>query len=101
MRVPALSRCQAAVGISCQRLRITARNLTEPVNKLTAAGFFKRFTTLLSDNPPPQVDYPMIHRIEPVGIQIGQVFDLDTAPPAIWGRSKPAWGITKLTVGGA
>lgn len=46
------------------------------VDKMDAATFFGRFAELLKENPPNQVDYPTIHRLERVGFQVGQSFDL-------------------------
>ena len=55
----------------------------EVVDKMDAAAFFGRFAELLKDNPPNQVDYPMIHRLERVGFKVGQSFDLASAPASI------------------
>ena len=53
------------------------------VDRMDAATFFGRFAELLKDNPPNQVDYPMIHRLERVGFTVGQSFDLAKAPATI------------------
>jgi len=53
------------------------------VEKMDAATYFARFAELLKDNPPGPFDYPMIHRLERVGIKAGQNFDLNAAPPQI------------------
>lgn len=53
------------------------------VDKMDAATFFARFAEALKDNPPNQVDYPTVHRLERVGIAVGKSFDLNAAPPAI------------------
>jgi hypothetical protein len=53
------------------------------VEKLDAGAFFARFAELLKDNPPQPYDYPMIHRLERVGFEVGQDFDLNAAPPDI------------------
>ncbi len=55
----------------------------EQVDKMDAATFFARFADLLKDNPPNNVDYPTLHRLERVGIVAGEGFDLNAAPPAI------------------
>jgi hypothetical protein len=43
----------------------------QQVDKLDAAAFFKQVTALLADNPPSQIDYPMVHQMERVGIKVG------------------------------
>jgi hypothetical protein len=53
------------------------------VEKRDAATFFARFAELLPDNPPGTHDYPMIHRLQRLGFDVGQSFDLNAAPPAI------------------
>ncbi len=53
------------------------------VDKMDAATYFGRFAELLKDNPPNQVDYPMIHRLERVGFKVGQDFDLKAASDAL------------------
>jgi hypothetical protein len=50
---------------------------------MDAAAFFGRFAGLLKENPPSQVDYPMIHRLERVGFKVGQNFDVAKAPANI------------------
>jgi hypothetical protein len=37
----------------------------------------------MKDNPPNQVDYPTIHRLERVGIKVGETFDLNGVPENI------------------
>lgn len=53
------------------------------VDRMDAATFFARFAELLKDNPPNQVDYPMIHRLERAGFKVGQSFDLAKVPANI------------------
>jgi hypothetical protein len=53
------------------------------VDNMDAAAFFGRFAELLKDNPPNQVDYPMIHRLERLGFEVGESFDLSAAPATI------------------
>jgi len=53
------------------------------VDGMDAATYFDGFAELLRDNPPNQIDYPMIHRLERVGFKVGQSFDLAAAPEAI------------------
>ncbi len=53
------------------------------VNKMDAATFFARFAEVLKDNPPNQMDYPIVHQLERVGLVVGKSFALNAAPPAI------------------
>jgi hypothetical protein len=53
------------------------------VEKMDAATYFARFAELLKDNPPGPFDYPMIHRLERIGCEAGQNFELNGAPPQI------------------
>jgi hypothetical protein len=53
------------------------------VGKMDAVTFFARFAELLKDNPPGACDYPMIHRLQRVGFNVGQGFDLNAAPADI------------------
>ncbi|MGX1105356.1 MULTISPECIES: DUF1254 domain-containing protein [Bradyrhizobium] len=53
------------------------------VDRMDAATYFGSFADLLKENPPNQVDYPMIHRLERVGFKVGQSFDLAKAPANI------------------
>jgi hypothetical protein len=53
------------------------------VEAMDAASFFGGFAELLKDNPPNAVDYPIIHRLERVGLKVGQNFDLTRAPANI------------------
>ncbi len=55
----------------------------EIVDRMDAATFIGHLAELLKDNPPNQVDYPMIHRLERVGFKIGESFDLGKAPANI------------------
>ena len=50
------------------------------VAAMDAGSFFRRFTELLLENPPGPQDYPMLHRMERLGLRVGQVFDPATAP---------------------
>ncbi|MGH6998193.1 MAG: DUF1254 domain-containing protein, partial [Phenylobacterium sp.] len=45
------------------------------VEKMDAATFFGTFAELLKDNPPNQVDYPTVQRMERLGLKVGQSFD--------------------------
>lgn len=53
------------------------------VERMDAQTFFKRFTTLLKDNPPGPFDYPIVQRMERLGIHVGTPFDVNSAPPQI------------------
>jgi hypothetical protein len=53
------------------------------IEKMDATTYFARFGELLKDNPPGPFDYPMIHRLELVGLKPGQSFDLNSAPSNI------------------
>jgi len=68
------------------------------VDGMDAAAFFGRFAELLKDNPPNQVDYPMIHRLERVGFKVGQSFDLKTAPADIRQAFERGYGDGKALV---
>lgn len=50
------------------------------VDRMDDNAFFERFTSLLKDNPPGPLDYPIVHRMERVGIRVGNPFDLGAAP---------------------
>jgi hypothetical protein len=49
------------------------------IEKMDAATYFARFAELLKDNPPGPFDYPMVHRLERTGFNVGQGFDLNAA----------------------
>jgi hypothetical protein len=53
------------------------------VDKMDAATYFGLFAELLKDNPPNQVDYPIVHRLERTSFKVGQSFDLAKAPANI------------------
>jgi hypothetical protein len=53
------------------------------VEAMDAALFFGRFAELLQDNPPGPQDYPMLHRLERVGLRVGRSFELNAASPTI------------------
>jgi hypothetical protein len=53
------------------------------VDKMDTAAFLARFCEALKDNPPNEVDYPTLHRMERIGIHVGKSFDLNTASPEI------------------
>jgi hypothetical protein len=55
----------------------------EQVERMDAAAFFGRFSSLLKDNPPGPFDYPLIHRLERLGFKVGHAFDLGAAAPEI------------------
>jgi hypothetical protein len=53
------------------------------VEKMDAATYFGRFAELLKDNPPGTHDYPMIHRLQRTGFQVGKSFDINAVPEDI------------------
>lgn len=53
------------------------------VDAMDAAAFFGRVAELLQENPPQPCDYPIVHRLERVGLVIGEQFDLKKAPADI------------------
>ena len=55
----------------------------EQVTKMDAAGFFSLFAELMKSNPPHVHDYPIIHRMEQIGIVPGERFLLADANPAV------------------
>jgi hypothetical protein len=57
----------------------------ETVAAMDARGFFRRFSELLPENPSAPQDYPTLHRMERIGLRVGQPFDLDAQPAAIRG----------------
>jgi hypothetical protein len=52
----------------------------ETVAAMDARSFFRRFSELLPENPPAPQDYPTLHRMERIGLRVGQPFDLDAQP---------------------
>lgn len=53
------------------------------VNKMDATTYFGKFAELLKDNPPNQMDYPILHRLERAGFHVGQSFDLRSSPESV------------------
>lgn len=53
------------------------------VEQMDTATYYAQFAELLKDNPPNQVDYPIIHRLERAGFKVGESFDLARAPEEI------------------
>lgn len=53
------------------------------VEQMNAATYYGQFAELLKDNPPAQVDYPIVHRLERAGFKVGESFDLIKAPENI------------------
>lgn len=47
----------------------------EQVARMPAAEFFARYSELVRDNPPVFYDYPMLHRMERLGLKVGEAFD--------------------------
>ncbi len=50
------------------------------VAKMDAAAFFTRFTELTKNNPPHANDYPILARMNRIGLEPGKRFDFDQAP---------------------
>lgn len=50
------------------------------IEEMDAGTFFGRFADLLKDSPPNQIDYPIIHRLERIGFNVGDSFDLASVP---------------------
>lgn len=55
----------------------------DQVAKLDPAAFFSLFAELMKRNPPHAADYPILLRMERLGIVPGQSFDLTKADPAV------------------
>lgn len=55
----------------------------EQVKNLDAATYFALFAELLKRNPPRSADYPVLLRMERLGLVPGQGFDLAKAPAAV------------------
>lgn len=53
------------------------------VDRMDAAAFFGSFAELLKDNLPNQVDYPMVQRMDRLGLKVGQSFDLNAQPAGV------------------
>lgn len=53
----------------------------EKVAAMDASEFFGLFAAIWGDNPPSPVDYPMVHRLRRIGIEVGSAFDLGAKPP--------------------
>ena len=56
---------------------------TLQIERMDARTFFASFADLLHDNPPGPLDYPIMHRLERVGLHRGHRFDLNRAPTHI------------------
>jgi hypothetical protein len=46
----------------------------DQVGKMSAAAFFSLFAELAKFNPPHEVDYPILHRLERIGLEPGEPF---------------------------
>ena len=53
------------------------------VDKMDVATFFARFAELLKDNPAKAIDYPIVHRMERIGLVPGRSFALSSVTPEI------------------
>lgn len=74
----------------------------EQIDKMSAAAFFELFVQLMKDNPPHANDYPMLDRLQRIGIVPGRDFSyaaapalvqeaLTAAPPVALGQIKAAF----------
>lgn len=55
----------------------------EQVAKMNAASFFALFGRLLKDNPPHNLDYPMLDRMTRIGIVAGKDIDVSKLAPEV------------------
>ncbi|MFT3813491.1 MAG: DUF1254 domain-containing protein [Acidovorax sp.] len=55
----------------------------EQVKRLSPAAYFALLAELLPRNPPHAADYPILLRMERLGLVAGRPFDLNQAPPAV------------------
>ncbi len=55
----------------------------EQVKAMSPAAYFALFAELLKRNPPHAADYPVLLRMERLGLVVGQSFDLSKADPAV------------------
>ncbi|MCU1715683.1 DUF1254 domain-containing protein [Pseudomonas sp. 5P_3.1_Bac2] len=53
------------------------------VEAMSAAQFFKRFGQLLANNPPHATDYPILDRMQRLGLKVGEPFDLSKLSSAV------------------
>lgn len=53
------------------------------VARMDAGRFFARFAQVMKDNPPHHCDYPILARMERLGIEPGKPFDLSQVSPEI------------------
>jgi hypothetical protein len=63
--------------------RVSSAPPVEQVAKMDAATFFARFTELARENPPHPNDYPVLARMERIGLKPGRPFDFAKAPPRV------------------
>lgn len=55
----------------------------DQIDKMNAATFFEMFAELMKDNPPHANDYPMLDRMQRIGIEPGKSFKLAEAPTTV------------------
>lgn len=55
----------------------------DQVDQMDAATFFALFADLVKDNPPHANDYPMLDRMQRIGIEPGKSFKFADAPPEV------------------
>ncbi|MEG6549301.1 DUF1254 domain-containing protein [Desulfocurvibacter africanus] len=68
------------------------------VAKMDAATFFSRFAWITKHNPPYFYDYPVVHRMERIGLIPGQEFNPASLPPAIRKAVEEAYMQARLTL---
>lgn len=70
----------------------------EQVNKMDAATYFKRFSELLTNNPTSPNDTDLIAKMQKIGIQLGQTYDLSKVDPSLIKsiENAPKLGIEKI-----
>ncbi len=62
----------------------------EQVAKMDPQRFFAIFTEATKKNPPHANDYPVLARMQRIGIEPGKAFDFDGAPPEVQSALKAA-----------
>lgn len=81
-----LSQRERPVAFAASKVDASVDMKTPPVDqvaRMSADEFFATFVRLMRANPPHAADYPILHRMERVGIVAGKDFKLADAPPAV------------------
>lgn len=68
------------------------------VERMNAEDFFTLFGELTENNPPHANDYPMLHRMERIGIEWGEPFSVAEASPEVKAaiETAPAAGLAQI-----